>query len=223
MKIRTFAQSLLVIALCGLIGACATTRAAYYDAWEKLGYAKRDRLVDDVKEARDQQDQAKQQFASALDQFKSVVHFNGGDLEALYNKLNDQYEDCADQADKVHKRIEAVKHVGEALFDEWKGEIGEMGDDPSLQNQSRELYDKTHENYDQLVERMDAAAATMDPVLKRFHTRVLFIKANLNAAAIGSLQGTETEMNTDISRLIRQMDESIQEADKFIAQVQSKS
>src|SRR5277367_4936299 len=71
---------------------CAETREVYYDAWEKIGYAKRDRLVDNVKSARDSQQDAKQQFASALDQFKSVVNFKGGDLEALYDKLNDSYK-----------------------------------------------------------------------------------------------------------------------------------
>jgi hypothetical protein len=81
-------------------------------------------------------------------------------------------------------------------------------------------YAKTHQNYNQLVRRMDAAA-TMDPVLTKFHNRVLFIKANLNAQAIASLQGTELELGGDINNLIKQMEASIAEADRFIAQVQS--
>jgi len=202
-------------------GGCATTRSAYYNAWEKLGYAKRQRLVDNVKAARDQQEKAKQQFASALDQFKSVVNFKGGDLEAMYNKLNDQYEACSSRADAVKSKIASVKHVGEALFDEWKGEIGEIKDDPSLQSQSKSLYDKTHRNYDQMVARMDAAAVTMDPVLTRFHNRVLFVKHNLNAQAIASLQGTEVELGGDIDKLVKEMEASIAEADKFISQMQS--
>ena len=211
----------ITTALPMLQSGCATTRSAYYDAWEKLGYPKRQRLVDNVKAARDKQDEAKQQFASALDQFKSVVNFKGGDLEALYGKLNAQYEKCDGDASAVRSKIGSVKHVAGALFDEWQGEIDQMKDDPSLQSQSKELYAKTHQNYDQLVRRMDAAAATMDPVLTKFHNRVLFIKANLNAQAIASLQGTELELGGDINNLIKQMEASIAEADRFIAQVQS--
>lgn len=225
---RRLNLSIPLLLVCALTSAlpmtqsgCATTRSAYYDVWEKLGYPKRQRLVDDVKAARDKQDETKQQFASALDQFKSVVNFKGGDLEALYNKLNAQYERCDGDASAVRSKIEAVKHVAEALFDEWQGEISQMKDDPSLQSQSKELYARTHQNYDQLVRRMDAAAATMDPVLTKFHNRVLFIKANLNAQAIASLQGTELELGSDINTLIKQMDASIAEADRFIAQVQS--
>src|SRR5205085_9765585 len=102
---------------------CQTTRTAYYNAWEKLGYAKRERLVDDVKAARNEQAKAKDQFASALDQFKSVVNFQGGDLEAMYNKLNKQYQACETRADAVKSKIASVKHVATSLFDEWHGEV----------------------------------------------------------------------------------------------------
>ena len=214
--------SAIALAIPMASGGCSTTRSAYYNTWEKLGYSKRQRLVDDVKAARDQQDEAKQQFASALDQFKSVVNFKGGDLEALYNKLNAQYERCDSDAAAVRSKIQSVKNVAEALFNEWQGDIAQMKDDPSLQSQSKELYAKTHQNYDQLVTRMDAAAGTMDPVLTKFHNRVLFIKANLNAQAIASLQGTEIELGGDINKLIKEMEASIAEADRFIAQVQSK-
>src|SRR3954465_464904 len=92
---------LLSLALLAAPGGCATTRKAYYNAWEKMGYAKRTRLVDNVKAARQEQVQAKQQFASALEQFKSVVNFEGGDLEKLYNKLDKEYQSCESQAGDV--------------------------------------------------------------------------------------------------------------------------
>ena len=205
-----------------LAGGCATTRSAYYNAWEKFGYAKRERLVDNVKAARQEQVEAKKQFASALDQFKSVVNFQGGDLENLYNKLNKEYQRCEGQAGEVRSKIASVKNVATALFDEWEGEVKEIKDDPSLQRKSRDLLDRTKSNYSEMVDRMDAAAATMDPVLTKFKNRVLFIKANLNAAAIASLKGTELELGGDIEKLIREMEASIAEADAFIAEIQGK-
>ncbi|MDB5293868.1 MAG: hypothetical protein JWL69_5109 [Phycisphaerales bacterium] len=212
---------LLVVALCGITLAgtgCSTARGVYYNAWEKAGYSKRERLVDDVKAARQEQVKAKQQFASALDEFKSVTHFQGGDLEALYNKINAQYEACDSRAGAVRSKIQSVKNVGTKLFEEWTGEIAQIKDDPGMRQQSQQLYDKTHRSYDQLVMRMDAAAATMDPVLVKFKNRVLFIKANLNAQAIASLKGTELDLGGDIDKLIKEMEASIAEADAFIAQ-----
>jgi hypothetical protein len=212
-------QSVLLLVLALLAVGCQSTRNMYYNAWEKMGYAKRDRLVDNVKDARNEQAKAKDQFASALDQFKSVVNFEGGDLQAMYNKLNKQFQGCNDRAASVKDKIASVKNVGTALFDEWQGEVKSMKDDPSLQQKNQQLYDKTKTSYDEMLKRMDTAAASMDPVLSRFHNRVLFIKGNLNAQAIASLKGTEVELGGDIDKLIKEMEASIAEADQFISQI----
>jgi hypothetical protein len=212
--------STLIVAL--LVSGCATTREMYYDAWEGMGYAKRERLVDNVKEARDEQAQAKKEFASALEQFKSVVNFQGGDLEAMYNKLNKAYERSESQAGEVRDKITGVKRVATALFDEWAGEIKQMKDDPSLRDTSQKLYDQTKQSYSEMIQRMDSAAASMDPVLSRFKNRVLFVKHNLNAQAIASLKGTEIELGGEIEKLIKEMEASIAEADQFIAEIQPK-
>ena len=219
---RAILVLLAVSAAAPYVGGCATTRKAYYNTWEKFGYAKRERLVDNVKAARQEQVEAKKEFASALDQFRSVVNFKGGDLENLYNKLNKEYQRCESQAGDVKSEIQSVKNVADALFGEWEGEVAEIKDDPSLQKQSRQLLDRTRVNHKEMIDRMDAAAATMDPVLTKFKNRVLFIKANLNAQAIASLKGTEIELGGDIDKLIREMEASIAEADAFIEGIQGK-
>ena len=205
-----------------LVSGCATTRKAYYNAWEKAGYAKRERLTDNVKEARQEQVEAKQQFASALEEFKSVVNFQGGNLEKVYNKLDKEYQRSEKQATAVRDKITGVKRVATALFKEWQGEIAEIKDDPTIQEQSRKLLDQTRGSYNEMIARMDAAAVSMDPVLSKFKNRTLFLKHNLNAQAIASLKGTEVELGGDIERLISEMEASIAEADKFIAGMSSK-
>lgn len=221
MRARSVIVLLTGVLMVAMAGGCQATREAYYNAWESFGgYAKRERLVDNVKAARQEQVAAKEQFATALEQFKSVVNFEGGNLEAMYNKLNKEYERSESQAEKVRDKIASVKNVARALFDEWKDEIGQIKDDPALQQSSQQLFDKTRASYDEMITRMDAAAATMDPVLTRFKNRVLFIKHNLNAQAIASLKGTETELGADIERLISEMEASIAEADAFIAEMQ---
>src|SRR5919198_2268398 len=67
-------RTLLVLAVL-VLASCQT---AYYAAMEKLGYPKRDLLVSRVQQARDSQQAAKEQFQSALEHFRAVVHFSGG-------------------------------------------------------------------------------------------------------------------------------------------------
>ncbi|MGC4030843.1 MAG: DUF2959 family protein [Tepidisphaeraceae bacterium] len=211
--------TLLAAAL--LITGCGIARNAYYNAWEKFGYAKRERLADSVKAARDEQDGAKTQFTSALDQFKQLTNFQGGDLEAMYNKLKGEYDTCSGKSDAVKGRIQTVRNVGSSLFSEWSGEIGQIQDE-SLKNSSQSLFDKTKADYDSMLTRMDAAAASMQPVLTKFNDRVLYLKSNLNAQAIGSLAGKEAELGKDIDELVKQMQASITEADQFMAKLNAK-
>ena len=56
----------------------------------------------------------------------------------------------------------------------------------------------------------------MEPVLSQFRDQVLYLKHNLNAAAIGSLRGTADTIQCDLQRLLKQMNASIAEADKFV-------
>ena len=107
---------LIALATVLSIAGCQTTRTMYYNAWESMGYAKRERLVDYVEAARDEQGQAKEQFASALEQFKSVVGFQGGDLEKMYNDLNRSYERSAAQAqEEGERKLDARGRCGRGL------------------------------------------------------------------------------------------------------------
>jgi len=60
----------------------------------------------------------------------------------------------------------------------------------------------------------------MDPVLTRFHDQVLYLKHNLNAAAIASLKGESTDIQIEISRLLQDMNQAIAHADQFINTLQ---
>ena len=108
----TFAAMILAALLAG----CSS---AYYGTMEKLGFEKRELMVDRVEDARDAQDEASEQFANALEQFRSVVSFDGGDLEDLYDDLNDEYERSQSRAEAVSERIDEVESVAGALFEEF--------------------------------------------------------------------------------------------------------
>ena len=49
---------------------------------------------------------------------------------------------------------------------------------------------------------------------------MLYLKHNLNAQAIASLKGEATSIQTEISRLIDQMNQSIARADEFVKTLQ---
>ena len=63
----------------------------------------------------------------------------------------------------------------------------------------------------------------MDPVLAKFRDQVLFLKHNLNARALASLTTTQHEVETDVTRLIADMEASIRDAEEFIRTMRSQS
>jgi len=196
----------------------AGCKSAYYGAWEKMGWAKRDILVSRVKDAKEEQEGAKKEFKSALEQFQSLTGFQGGDLEAKYKKLNSEYETCDSRANDVRKRIASVDSVAQDLFKEWTKELGEY-DNADLKRSSEEKLRETRDRYNQMYTAMKNAESKMDPVLRAFKSQVLYLKHNLNAQAIASLQTQVVGIQGDVDKLIKDMDASINEANSFIGQL----
>ena len=200
-----------------LLGGCA---GVYYNTMEKLGIPKREILVDRVEEARGAQQAAKEQFASALHEFLAVTKVPASELQATYDRIKSEFDDCEKRAKEVRDRIDAIQSVADALFIEWSDELGQYNN-PALRDQSARQLETTKRRYAELRRVMDQAASRMDPVLTTFRDQVLFLKHNLNARAIASLDSTTRTLQGDINRLVADMEKSIKEADAFIASMQS--
>lgn len=187
----------------------------YYGAMEKIGVEKRDILVDRVENAREAQQDAKEQFSSALDKFIAVTNYSGGELEKQYKLLKDEYEDSKSRAEEVRDRINSVEDVASALFKEWESEIKQYAS-AELRRASKQQLNTTRKSYSKLIMAMKSAEKKIAPVLAAFNDRVLFLKHNLNANAIASLKTQRLRVESDIQTLIKDMNKSIAEADTFI-------
>ena len=148
-----------------------------------------------------------------------MTKVSGSDLEARYKKLTREYEASEDSAKKVNSRIADVERVATALFAEWQKEIGEYNSE-SMKSAAQQQLTQTKTKYDGLLTSMKSAAGKMAKPLGNFHDQVLFLKGNLNARAIAGLQGTAAEISSDVEKLIREMNISIDEADAFISSMQ---
>ena len=141
------------------------------------------------------------------------------DLEKKYKKIESAHENSASRAEAVHTRIASVENVAKSLFKEWENELGEYTSD-SLRAASQEQLDATRDRYTKLVGAMKDAASKMDPVLAAFKDQSLFLKHNLNARAIASLETDLAKVKTEVAELIQEMEASIAEANAFIDSLQ---
>ena len=212
MRQKVLCGLLSVLCLLVFSGGC---QKVYYNTMEKFGVHKRDIMVDRVREARDSQEEAKGEFKSALEQFSTVLNFKGGELEDKYKTLQAEYDKSAAKAEEVKNRIDAVEDVSDALFAEWEDELDQYTS-ASLRRDSERKMAQTKRQYEKLIQAMRRAEARIAPVLNAFRDQVLYLKHNLNAQAIASLQGELVDVEADIAELVREMEKSIVEADSFI-------
>jgi Skp family chaperone for outer membrane proteins len=210
-------KKLVLVTLVVLLTGC---QSAYYAAWEKVGVEKRDILVDRVQDAKESQEDAQQQFSSALDQFSQLINFDGGELQDIYEQLQDQFEASEDSAASVSGRIDKVKSVATALFDEWQQELEKYTNKTLKRDSQRKLKD-TQRRYQSLLNAMRKAESKMDPVLLALRDNVLYLKHNLNASAIGALQGEFNGIKKEIKQLVSEMNHAIAESNSFVASMKS--
>ncbi len=195
-----------------LLTACSS---AYYSAYEKFGVYKRDLLKKRVVAARDGQKEAGQQFKDALTRLTELYGFSGGDLEKVYDSLKRDFDRSSAKAEDVRKRVKEVESVANDLFAEWEKELNDISS-ANLRDKSRQQLRETKNRYEDLHSALKRAEKSMDPVLTQFRDHVLFLKHNLNAQALSSLQKEALNIQDDITKLLGEMDKSIRQADNFI-------
>lgn len=206
---------ILILLLATLLIAGSGCSSVYYKTMEQFGVHKRDLLKKAVIAARDDQKEAGEVFKDALTRLKELYKFDGGKLESTYSQLKSDYDNSAAQAQTVRKRVKDVETIAADLFSEWDKEIGQIST-PSLQSASRRQLGETKSRFNTMFSALQKAEQSMDPVLTQFKDHVIYLKHNLNAQAIASLKGEAASIQTDITRLIAEMNKSITQADEFV-------
>ena len=195
-----------------LAGSCT---GVYYAGLEKIGIPKRDLLETRVESAQRAQVDVKEQFRSALDRFRATVKVNGGELEERYDVMRDELDRCEKRARELKSRIDAVEDVAEALFDEWEDELKEYRRSDLREASARRLAE-TRRRYQPMVKAMRRAEKRVEPVLGALQDVVLALKHQLNAKAIGQLQGELDNVEREVQAMIEAMNSSISEANQFL-------
>jgi ElaB/YqjD/DUF883 family membrane-anchored ribosome-binding protein len=213
-----FALTCLIAAALTEVSCASKVRDVMYSAYEKVGIQKRDLLKKRITTARNDQKEAGATFTDALDKLRAVYKVDGGELEKRYDKLKSSYDKATSDAKAVHDSIGKVETVAGDLFKEWEKEDSEI-QAADLRAKSRAQLNETRQRYEAMVASLKQAESRMQPVLAAFKDQTLFMKHNLNAQAIASLKSETTNIEKNINQLIERMNQSIKEADDFIARL----
>lgn len=204
----------ILLTLCASLCLFGCT-TIYYEAWETLGKQKRDLLKDNIEDASEDQKDVQKEVKDALTHLKELYGLQGGKLESVYNEVKDDYEDAQEAADKLRKRIVKVEEIGNDLFVEWKSEAGQINNKAMRQDSLNKLA-AAKTKFAPMLETMKQSEKSIEPVMSKLKDNVLYLKHNLNAQAMGSLQKEVNLIEKDIGKLISDMERSIQKSQDFI-------
>ncbi len=207
--------TLKIVMLAAMLAMFTGCQTAYYATMETFGVEKRHLLRDNIEQAQKEQTEASEEFKDVLTRIKEIYGFDGGELEKAYTRLKSQYERCEDRSDDVKKRIADVEQIAKDLFSEWGKEIDQMSN-ADLKRKSRASLLQTQRRYDRLRDAMQTSEARLEPVLVQVQDYVLYLKHNLNAQAVGSLEQEVRDIEVEVESLIDEMNASIQEAETFL-------
>ncbi len=211
-------RKLLVLLIVLPMAGCATVE---YKALEKVGIQKRDILVHRIEKAKEAQQDTKAQVVSAYQRLKELVSVDDGGLEARYKKMAKAVARSEKQVRELDDRIAAVDKVAGDLFQEWEDELS-LYSNPNLRDASARNLRTTKARYAVLIRRMRSARARIDPVLYVLQDQTLYLKHNLNARAVSSLQGEVTRIQDKVAALVSEMERSINEAEQFVNDVKTR-
>lgn len=209
-------RNILLVMTLAILAGCEST---YYSAMEKVGVHKRDILVNRVEEARDAQEDAEEEFQDALERLSLLINFDGGELQRVYEGLNDSYEDSLGASEEVSARIAAIEEVADALFIEWNEEIDEYKN-ATFKRESQKQLRLTKRRYAGLLAALRKSESRMQPVLSTMRDNVLYLKHNLNAQAVAALKVEFGQIEKDIAGLIAEMRRAIASSNEFIDSMQ---
>lgn len=206
----SFRSLFLIVAF--VTTACSTL---YYSAWEKLGREKRDLLKSNISSAKNDQTEVQKEFEDALAHVKAAYGLKGSKLQDVYEDLKSDQDDAKSRAENLSKRINKIETIGADLFEEWSSEIKRISN-PHYRRDSETKLKSSKQRFATLMSSLRASEKRIPPVLQKLQDQVLYLKHNLNAAAMGAFKAESAAIEKDLKILTADMEKSIQASDSFI-------
>lgn len=170
-------------------------------------------MVGRVNDTRNALQNTREEFATALDQFREIGDIPSDEVFRTYKQFNGKFERCMGRALSLSNHIRDLEYASEELFKEWDQELTDILD-PGLAQRSSEMRETARQSYQEMMATIRASEAKTYEVLEAFEDRVLFLKHSSTAVAIANLN--PTAIQADMAQLIQEMNASIAEADAFL-------
>ena len=207
-------KAMLIVSMVLLTGCQGT----YFATMEALGQHKRDILMERIAKTSKSQVKAKKQFQTLLENISDIKDFEDGKIESKYKKLNSEFKKGQVKARDVDRKIKEVEEVAKLFFREWEDEL-EVYFNEKLRRSSEQQLDRRRTRCLEVIHAIKSAESKIEPALSRMGDYVLYLKHNINAKTVVSLDEELAVVKENLALVVQGMEVSISEANKFVAEM----
>lgn len=199
----------------GLAVALAGCSGMYHAAIEQLGWEPQDILVNRVTIARDCQAAARNQFDRLVSLVRDLVTDDSEEAAQRVNALRSAYADAEIRAREVRARVAKVAAAGSAVFDERRRADAAIRD-PAARERAMQRTAQAEARYGEMLTTMRQAADATGPALAAVQAALASLGPQPSDDAVGALHGAVADVDATVAALVRDLDQSIAEADAFV-------
>ncbi len=167
----------------------------------KTGPADVDDLVAAVENVQKELDVSKGTMLAAVQGLQAITapDFQGDAVKA-YEQLVDVVENSEDQAEDLRKSIEKMQAEAVPVFDQWTKDL-EAYSNPEMRQRSQARLSAARERYDAVVAAVEPVLVEYEAINQSFRDHVLFLKHDMNPAALATIQDDVRRIAKDATSL----------------------
>lgn len=151
-------------------------------------------------------------LAGAIEEFRRVVEFDGGDQEQAYRDADAALTRGRAAAGQALMQIDRIDQAAQNLFAAWQSELGGYAD-PARQAESAQQLAAARDQHERSVTQMREAHRAIEPVLTAMHDLTLALRHRLYARALGEVAERDDRIRENIAEQIARVQRAIDEAE----------
>ncbi|HEX5137005.1 MAG TPA: DUF2959 family protein [Planctomycetota bacterium] len=198
MKRKPHSRAVIAVLVLASLPACSFVNDLIKG---KSGPADVDDLVAAVEKVNKELDASKASMLSAVQGLQSITAPDfQGDAAKAHKDLVKAVEASEDQADDLRNRIEEMQAAAAPVFDQWTKDL-EAYSNPEMRQRSQARLAAARERYDAVVAAVDPLLVEYESINQSLRDHVLFLKHDMNPAAIATIQDDVRSVAKDAASL----------------------
>ena len=164
-------------------------------------------------------EETRQQIEKTLGLYNSIVQNQAEDTKKAYSDLGKWVEDCEKRRANASRKVDDMEKEAHTFFAEWTQSLDGITN-PDLRKRSQDRMNDTRLRYNDILKVGRQAGGEFDVFVGSLQDQYVYLRYDLNPAALASLSGDAKQVNSQAATLFAKIDETVKMAQEYITSLQ---